>query len=269
MSSTTASAPRRSPLGSTQTLRARQHVTDGAIGPYDDEFGVDDLFAAQRARQRTIVPRHGRGAVREEHLGGDGVGGARHGADAVFFGNAEELDRGRVELSHPAVDVAGHQAQGQPGDDGREQHLILQQRRGHLLALGDVAQEFDRALRFRAAATHERSGDAHPQLATVLAQIALFRVQVGNLAAPQPFQAALGGLDVVRVGQFQDRLSAEQELVGLEAEQGAERTVAVAQRAVAVGEGNADGGVLDGVAEQRFDWPQGARYSEQARGLGT
>ena len=126
-----------------QALRARQYDAALTVRPDDDEFGVTHLVAEQGSRQRTILARYRRRAIRQIDLGGEGVGVARHRVDGFLRGNSEQLGRRAVVVRQLTSDVARNQRNREFGDDGCQQCLVLQQRGRHLLARGDVEQKLD------------------------------------------------------------------------------------------------------------------------------
>src|SRR5580693_3840034 len=100
----------------------------------------------------------------------------------------------------------------------------------------------------------------YPKRAASLAQVAFLDLEVGNLSAPEPLEASPGGLKIRRVRQAAHGLTLE--LLGIEAEHGAEGPVAMAITAAAVGESDPDRCVLDRIAEQRFCEPRAGLLEE-------
>jgi hypothetical protein len=101
------------------------------------------LVTQQSARERTILARHRRRTIRQQDLGGKGIGVAGDRLDGIFRGNSEELGRRSVVVRYLTPDVARNQRNGQFGDYGGQQCLVLLQSGRHLLMCGDVEQKLD------------------------------------------------------------------------------------------------------------------------------
>ena len=236
-----------------EPARAGERGTHGAGGCDDHELGVADAVTAQRPRQRTLLGGDRRRAIQPIDMRGDRVGAAGEGG-RVVRGNSKQLDGRAVVVRHPSGDIARQQCERQFGNHGREQRLVLQQGRRHLLARGYVAQELDRTHRLRAAGANQRGAHANPQRAAVLANVALLDVQMRDVAAPQARMTGDRGLAVLCECEARDRLAAE--LFDTESEHRAKCPIAVTKAPIGVREGNADRRMLDGVAKQRVHLPE-------------
>src|SRR6185437_10492329 len=101
----------------------------------------------------------------------------------------------------------------------------------------------------------------NPQRAAALAEVALLDFQVVNLPSPQPLQPFRGGLEIRCVREALHRLALE--LLGIEAEHGAEGPIAVAVAALTVRESDADRRTFYRIAEQRLYVPE-RRFPQQS-----
>src|SRR6266403_586324 len=135
------------------------------------------------------------------------------------------------------------------------------------LAGADVAQELDRVLGLAVAFANQRRRYPNPVEAPVLADVALFKIDGLDLAAPQALEFGRYACDIVAVREVAD--GHVREFAGVESQHRGERVVVAQQSAAAIRVGNADRCLVEGIAEHAFRLSQVIAGVDQIRDVGN
>src|SRR5579871_158179 len=177
--------------------RARTRMRRG-----DDELEVADDRARQGLRQRELVAVHRGGAIGEERVHGHLL--ERRQRPVRILRQRKQFLRRMVRMRDRAVRVAGEQRERHVFDDRLDQRLLAQQLGGEVLALRDVAEELDRAVRRAGAFAHERGREPYPHGMAVPVAVALLVIDELGLAVPESLEGAQALGEVLGVRQVGD-----------------------------------------------------------------